>query len=94
MIFLWIALAGAAGALTRYGFSGLVHTMSGSRLPWGTLVVNLLACFLLGLLAEVSGRSGWLSPEARMGLTGVSVHTPVLFTVIPFSAFPRIFPSL
>jgi CrcB protein len=65
----WIAVAGAAGALTRYGLSGLVHTIAGTRLPWGTLVVNLLGCFLLGLATEVSGRTGWLSPEARIGVT-------------------------
>jgi CrcB protein len=65
----WIAVAGAAGALARYGLSGLVHTITGTRLPWGTLLVNLLGCFLLGLITETSGRSGWLSPEARIGMT-------------------------
>ena len=65
MTLLWIALAGAAGALARYGLSGLAYAVFGTRLPWGTLVVNLSGCFALGLLSELTGRTGWVSPELR-----------------------------
>ena len=43
-----IALAGALGALARYGLGGWVHGLGGG-FPWGTLVVNVLGSFLLGL---------------------------------------------
>lgn len=65
MIALGIAVAGAAGALARYGLSGWVHRWAGSGFPWGTLAVNLLGCFLLSLLLELSRQSGWVSPEVR-----------------------------
>jgi CrcB protein len=68
MNLLGIALAGAAGALARYGLSGLAHRWWGAGFPWGTLTVNLIGCLLLGLLAEMIRHTGWLSPEARTAI--------------------------
>jgi len=65
VMLLWIAIAGALGALARYGLAGLAHVFFGARLPWGTLVVNLTGCFLLGLLSEVAARTGWVGAELR-----------------------------
>jgi fluoride exporter len=45
-----LAVAGALGTLARYGLSGLVHRGGGTLFPWGTLAVNVLGCFLAGLL--------------------------------------------
>lgn len=45
----WVAAGGALGALARYGLSGLVYRFAGSGFPWGTMVVNLLGSFLLGV---------------------------------------------
>jgi len=47
-----IAFAGALGTLARYGLSGLSHRLLGERFAWGTLVVNLLGCLVLGLLMQ------------------------------------------
>lgn len=58
MIFLWIALGGACGAVARYGLSEAVTAAAGDRLPWGTLAANLLGCFALGFLVEMARRSG------------------------------------
>ena len=45
-----LAIAGALGALSRYGLSGLVQLLAGERFAWGTLVVNALGCFLFGFI--------------------------------------------
>lgn len=45
-----IALAGAIGALCRFGLSVLTQRLTRSALPWGTLVVNAVACFAIGVL--------------------------------------------
>jgi len=66
MAWLGIAAGGALGALARYGLSGLVHAWAGSRLPWGTLAVNLIGCFALGLLMELSRQTGWVPAEFRL----------------------------
>ncbi len=48
--FLSIALGGAAGALLRYGVSGLISRSFSGGFPLGTLTVNLIGSFLIGLL--------------------------------------------
>jgi len=41
-----IAIAGAIGAVSRYG---LVNLVGGKTFPWGTLVVNVLGSCLMGM---------------------------------------------
>ena len=45
-----IAAGGALGAVLRYLLSGWVHELAGARFPWGTLAVNALGSFFLGLV--------------------------------------------
>lgn len=45
-----LALSGALGTLARYGMSLAVQKAHGSSFPVGTLAVNILGCFLAGLL--------------------------------------------
>lgn len=47
-----LAVAGAAGTLGRWGLSSLSARLLGDRFPFGTLVVNVVGCLLLGLLME------------------------------------------
>ena len=61
---LLIALAGSLGTLARYGLSGLTQRWFGSDFPWGTFVVNMLGCLIIGLL--------WTLTESRWPLSGQS----------------------
>ncbi|HUS12328.1 MAG TPA: fluoride efflux transporter CrcB [Pyrinomonadaceae bacterium] len=45
-----IGLAGFIGTLARYGLSGVIAKRYGETFPLGTLAVNLIGCFLVGLL--------------------------------------------
>ena len=45
-----IGLAGFVGTLARYGLSGVAAKRYGATFPLGTLAVNLIGCFLVGLL--------------------------------------------
>jgi CrcB protein len=69
-----IALAGAAGALARYGLEGLVSRRTGGSFPWGTLSVNVSGSFLLGvlftLLAERLAVAPWVRPSITIGFIG------------------------
>ncbi len=47
---IYIGLAGGAGTLLRYWLSAWTARRFGETFPAGTLVVNLLGCFLAGLL--------------------------------------------
>jgi len=60
-----LALAGALGTLARYGVAGLVQRTHGTSFPWGTLTVNLLGCFLAGLLWTLFENRWPVSGEAR-----------------------------
>lgn len=71
----WLAEAGAVGAggflgsLLRYWLSGAVYTLvPAPRLPWGTLAVNVLGCFAIGLLGGLVESRGVLTAGARLFL--------------------------
>ena len=53
-LLIMIGVAGALGALSRYGLSSAVSRIGGGNFPWGTLCVNLIGCFLIGLIMHVS----------------------------------------
>jgi len=65
---LLIALFGAVGTLARYGLQGLVQIKIGSTFPYGTLVVNLTGCFLLGLIGQFTLNRIIVPPEWRMAI--------------------------
>ena len=52
MVYLWIALAGGAGSLCRYLMWRAI-TQPDGIFPPGTLTVNILGCFCIGLLAKM-----------------------------------------
>lgn len=67
---LLVAAGGVAGTTARYATT-LWLDIAGSGLPSDTLTVNLVGCFLLGLLLEALGRRGPESPRmqrARLAL--------------------------
>ncbi len=45
-----IALGGAAGALGRYAVVGWVNALFNQAFPYGTLVVNVVGSFLIGVV--------------------------------------------
>ena len=62
----WIAAAGAAGTLARYGLGALVqHVRRDAAFPWGTLVINALGCFLFGVVWTLSAERLVISPQTR-----------------------------
>jgi len=48
MIWLYIAVGGAAGAMARYGLTGVVQDRAGFQFPWGTFLVNIVGSALIG----------------------------------------------
>ena len=49
-----IALGGASGAVMRYIVSGLAHKITFTTFPIGTLAVNLIGCFVLGFIWQIT----------------------------------------
>lgn len=63
-----IALFGAIGTLARYGLQGVVQLRMGSVFPFGTLLVNLSGCFLLGLILQLMLNRMLVSADMRMAI--------------------------
>jgi CrcB protein len=60
MSYLWVALGSALGGLARYACSGAIANWIGEVFPWGTLTVNVVGSFLIGLIATLTGPDGRL----------------------------------
>jgi CrcB protein len=59
---LGIGFAGALGTLLRYGISVGAATLFGTSYPWGTYFVNIVGCFLFGVVSGLIA-NGSLSTE-------------------------------
>lgn len=70
MSYLLIALGSAIGGMARYWCSGLVAQRVGEVFPWGTLAVNVIGSFLIGILGAMSEADGrwYIDPGARQFL--------------------------
>jgi fluoride exporter len=79
---LLVAVGGAIGSLLRYyvGFGSL--RLMGPGFPWGTLIVNVVGCFIIGVFAEMIMRRFNASVELRLLLI-----TGFLGGFTTFSAF-------
>lgn len=63
--YLYIALGGSLGSLARYWIGSAVADKIGTKFPYGTFLVNLSACILLGFSLEVLDRHMEFSPAWR-----------------------------
>ena len=50
----YLVLGGAAGTVSRYLLSAVVHENAGHRFPYGTFIVNGLGCLIVGFLTTVN----------------------------------------
>ena len=63
-----IALFGAIGTLARYGLQGVVQTRAGGAFPYGTLLINLTGCLLLGFVGQITLNRMLISSELRIAI--------------------------
>lgn len=63
--YLLIAAGGALGSIARYWVGSTISSRMGMRFPYGTLVVNITACVLIGFSLTYLGRRADLSPAWR-----------------------------
>ncbi len=76
-----LSLGGIVGVLLRYFTGGAVHKVAGGGFPYGTLVINLVGCFIIGLLWGIFERFE-LSSNLRLFL-----FIGVLGSFTTFSSF-------
>jgi len=63
--YLWVAIGGALGSVSRYWLSGMVADRFGQTFPWGTLVINVTGSFIIGIFAALAIPEGRMDPQSR-----------------------------
>ena len=79
-----IALAGATGALLRWGLTAGTQRLLPGTFPWGTLVVNVLGCFALGWLATHFAARAELSLTLRTAVLSGLIGAFTTFSTFSF----------
>ena len=81
-ILLMVAIGGAIGAVARQQSNQLIMRIFGGEFPIGTIFVNILGSFIMGLLFELFASKITLSNEWRS-----LIFTGVLASFTTFSSF-------
>lgn len=76
LAYLWVALGGAIGSVSRFWVNGFVSDKVGATFPWGTLVINVVGSFVIGVIGAVA------SPEGRLDSTSRQFATQFLMVGI------------
>ncbi len=79
---LWVALGGAIGSVARHGVNVWWARLFGSNFPANTLLVNVVGCFVMGLLAALFALKADVSQNTKLFLM-----TGILGGFTTFSAF-------
>jgi CrcB protein len=88
-IVLWIAAGGALGSALRHFVNVSAGRLLGTEFPWGTVIVNIVGSFAMGVLIAIMALRWSASQETRAFLT-----TGILGGFTTFSAFSLDFASL
>jgi len=64
--FINLIIGGAVGTIARYSLAGLVYRFTGTVFPYGTLIVNISGCFILGFLVSLADKKFALTADMRV----------------------------
>jgi fluoride exporter len=85
--YLFIALGGALGSVTRFWIGTAVADRMGTKFPYGTFVINLSACLIIGFLLPFMGRLAGLDPAWRFLLLIGFIGAYSTFSTFEWEAF-------
>ena len=63
--YLIVGIGGFLGSIARFWLGGYLGERMGSRFPYGTFVVNMSGCFLIGFVMTILTTKGHLNPNWR-----------------------------
>jgi CrcB protein len=58
LTYAWVALGGALGSMARFWMANAVAELTGPAFPWGTLAINVIGSFVIGLFYALTGPGG------------------------------------
>ena len=65
--YFWVAVGSALGGMARFWCGEVALRLAGAAFPWGTLFINVLGSFVIGLFGTLTGPNGrfLIEPTAR-----------------------------
>jgi len=63
---IYLIIGSIAGGISRYILAGAVYEKLGTSFPYGTLVINLSGCFLIGFFSAIVDEKFFLGPNSRI----------------------------
>lgn len=62
----YVAVGSVIGGVSRFLLQQFIQRRVESTFPYGTLVVNLLGCFIIGIVVGLADRGNLMSPQTRI----------------------------
>jgi CrcB protein len=87
MRFFWVALGGALGSLARYLLGAWIYTRMGTRFPYGTFVINITGCFIIGLALSILDAHTELPSAWRLAIPIGFVGAYTTFSTFEFETY-------
>jgi CrcB protein len=84
---IYIAVFGAMGCVARYFLSGWTYEKLGWHFPWGTLSVNVVGAFIIGLIMELGLRNANIPANLRIGLVTGFLGGLTTFSTFSYETF-------
>jgi len=88
---LWVCLGSALGGGARYLISQAALVLLGPSFPYGTLTVNVIGSYLIGLIMHVGLESTLIAPTLRIFLTtgvmgGLTTYSTFNYETLQFAS--------
>jgi len=64
--YLSVGVGGFAGSVCRYGVGQLMTQYFGKHPIWGTFSVNVLGCFIIGIIGGFAEEKGWINGPVKL----------------------------
>jgi CrcB protein len=85
--YLLIALGGGAGAMARYGLSFWIQERASGTFPYGTFIVNITGCLIMGLVMARLNEGGPVSVNWRYLVPVGFIGGYTTFSAFEFETF-------
>jgi fluoride exporter len=70
LVYLYVAVGGALGSAGRFWLNNFVTARAGDSFPWGTLLINLLGSFAIGIFATLPATQDTARKFLMAGICG------------------------
>jgi len=85
--YLWVGIGGFAGSILRYALGVWIYDRMGTRFPYGTFVINVTGCFLIGVILTVLDSRVGVPPAWRLAIPIGFIGAYTTFSTFEYETF-------